>query len=111
MCSSPKSNGCYIPPKKPTRSILAGFSAEQRRSFAAAANQAQERKEQRQQLQKAAEERTSKARRLQLRGHYKLSLSQGPTTSRKNTLQRWSAFIVKLGAAFYWSNWWRAREL
>lgn len=111
MCSSPKSNGCYVPPKKPTRSILAGFSAEQRKSFATAANKAQERKEQRQQLQKAAEERATKSRRQQMHGQYQPSRSQRPTANGKNTFLRWNAFIVKLGAAFDWSNWWRAREL
>jgi len=111
MCSSPKSNGCYIPPKKPTRSILAGFSAEQRRSFAAAANQAQERKEQRLQLQKAIKDRSTKGRVLQTRGHYQLTPPQGDTVSHKKLIPRWSAFIVKLGSAFEWSKWWPAREL
>ncbi len=111
MCSSPKSNGCYVPPKKPTRSILAGFSSEQRKSFATAANKAQERKEQRQQLQKAAEERAIKNRWLQMHGQDQPLLSQRPTASGKNTFRRWSEFFVKLGATFDWSNWWRAREL
>lgn len=108
MCSSPKSNGCYVPPKKPTRSILAGFSAEQRKSFADAANKAQERKEKRLQLQKAAEPRVIKG--SQQWGQFQQSISQKPTWGSKDRFQRWSAFIVKLGGSIDWSNWWRARE-
>lgn len=100
MCSSPKSNGCYVPPKKPTRSILAGFSAEQRRSFAAAANQAQERKKRRLQAQNRHTRALSPARHL-----------HGNVVSRKNSLHLWSAFIAKLTSTLDWSKWWPAREL
>lgn len=111
MCSSPKSNGCYVPPKKPTRSILAGFSAAQRKSFAATANKAQALKEQRLQLRRTTEVRATQGYVPPKQGHHQRTTSKRLAERPKTTLQRWTAFFFKLGEVFEWSNWWRAREL
>lgn len=101
MCSSPKTNSCYAPPKKPTRSILAGFTAEQRRAFAEAANRAQDRKVQQQQQQQSKPTRE------------RVPMKHQPKNSshRKNAAQSWQLLFIKIAASLKWTKWWPARDL
>lgn len=89
MCSSPKSNGCYVPAKKPTRSIMASFTTEQRRSFADVANRALERKEQRQYRQNRP-----------VRARSSLKQHQTYGTKLANVMLHWREFVDKALAIF-----------